>query len=311
VLNNRPNVTPDNRAKVLAALEATGFVLNAQAKAMRTSKSGSIGIVTSEIQNPFLPYLLDELTRAATAMSVNVVVWNDESADARLAVDGMAAGAVDGLIFTAARQGSTGLQGLIDRGAPVVLCNRASLDSEADIVMTDHRACGRLSGEYLVRNGRRRIAAIFGSPDTYASPLREAGFVEALTSAGVDIDPRLVRRGRTGYETGSEAIKELLESGAEIDAVFCSSDIIAYGAMDALKEHGVSVPEDVWVMGIDGLPMSRWRAFDLTTYEQDVTDLAKLTIERLVSRLGGDHAEPTHQLIPPSLAIRSSTNSMG
>jgi LacI family transcriptional regulator len=310
VLNGNYPVAAETRARVMAALEATGYVLNAQAKAMRTSQSGSIGLVASEIQNPYFPYLLDELTRAASKFNVHSIVWNDDSGDVAIATAGLASGTVDGLIFTTAREGMAGIDALIARGAPIVLCNRAPLDSAADVVMNDHEGSGRGSADYLLGQGRTRIAAIFGSPDTFATPLRERGFMAALKDAGVSIPPQLVQRGRTGYETGRDAALRLLDSGTPFDSLFCSSDVIAFGAIDALRSRGVRIPEDVWVAGIDGLRISSWGAYDLTTHQQNVSEIARRAVGRLLDRVAGE-SDHVLDLIPAHLTIRGSTAHAG
>lgn len=304
VLNGSPRVTEETRARVVAAMEAARWVPNAQAKAMRTARAGAIGIVTSEIQNPFLPFLLDELTRVAREIGVNVVVWNDDDPEMPLATAGLAAGTVDGVMFTAARTGSSGIDRLIDRGVPLVLANRADADSDADVVMTDHRGTGERAAQFLLEHGRREIAAVFGPDDTFASPARAEGFRAAMGRAGAELV--FSSHGATSYETGFQATRSLLAHGTP-DAIFCSSDVIAYGALDALRDAGVDVPGRTWVLGIDGLPMSSWRAFDLTTFEQDVRVVARTAVELLLARIDGDASEPSHTLVPATLVERGST----
>lgn len=307
VLNGNGRVAPENRAKVLAALERTGYVPNASAKAMRTKTAGAIGVVTSEIQNPFLPYLLDALTSAASARGTTMIVWNDPDPGAPSALAGVGSGAVDGVLFTAATQGSPGAHELIQRGVPVLLCNRAPTDAAADVVMSDHYASGAASAEYLVRHGRREIAAIFGPASTFASPARQAGFRDALEAAGVRLVEHRVVDGPTSYESGFLAAQRLFDAASGVDAVFCSSDIIAYGAIDAFRTLGVTVPDDVWVCGIDGLPMSSWSAFGLTTHAQQVATIADRALDLLLARVGGATGEPEHVLVPTVLEPRAST----
>lgn len=306
VLNGSPRVSEDTRRRVLEAMHNASYVPNAQAKAMRTSRAGAIGIVTSEIQNPFLPYLLDELTRVAREVGVTVVVWNDDDPHMPLATAGVGAGTVDGILFTAARRDTVGIDRLIERGIPLVLCNRADIDAAADVVMSDHYQTGRRAAEFLIERGHSRIAAVFGPPDTFASPAREAGFRAALRDADITLNPANITRGRTSYTTGYDAAHELLEHGAP-DAIFCSSDIIAYGALDALRSASIDVPGQTSVIGIDGLPMSAWHAFNLTTFEQDVHAIAAAAINRLLERISGDHSPPQRTLVPASLITRGST----
>lgn len=306
VLNGNPNVDPHLRARVLAALEGSGYVPNAQAKAMRTAKSGAIGIVTAEIQNPFLPYLVDALTGAAGERDLTTIVWNDPSPGNPMAVAGVASGVVDGVLVTAARGDISGVMAIAQRGFPVLLCNRAPENINMDVVTTDHAGTAAASATYLVEHGRQDIAAVFGPPDTFASPARQHGFRSSLKKYGVALPDHRVFSGPTSYETGYEAVQSVMAWGLP-DAVFCSSDIIAYGVLDGLREVGVSVPDDVWVCGIDGLPMSSWRAFDLTTHAQDIPQIAAQSIDALAARIGGSRSKPSRMELPANLVIRGST----
>jgi LacI family transcriptional regulator len=309
VLNNSGYISPDARERVLKALVETGYVPNAQARAMRTARSGAIGIVTSEIQNPFLPYLLDELTKTARARGLTSIVWNDDEPGTPMAAAGAASGSVDGVLFMTAKTNTSGVGELAAKGFPVLYCNRAPENATVDVVTSDHRGSGRLAAEYFLRHGRTRIAATFGSPDTFASPARQSGFQAALAEGGVELPARRVHLGETAYETGFAAAQRLVESGDLPDALFCASDIIAYGSLDAFRLAGVRVPDDLWVCGIDGLPMSSWAAFDLTTQVQDVAGIAEQAIDVLLSRIGGSHREPRRIVLPTSLVVRGSTAS--
>lgn len=306
VLNGVATVAPEIRDRVLAALEETGYVPNAQAKAMRTAHSGAIGIATTEIQNPFLPYLVDALTSAARERDLTTVVWNDPDPRNPMAAAGAASGIVDGVLVTAARHDIKGVTAMAERGFPVLLCNRAPENAGVDVVTSDHVGSGAASATYLVEHGRMDIAAVFGPPDTFASPARQRGFRMALEQHGVCLPDRRVFSGATSYETGYQAAKTLIHASLP-DSIFCSSDIIAYGVLDALAEAGISVPDDVWVCGIDGLPMSGWRSFDLTTHAQNIPDIAAQAIDALASRIGGDSSAPIRLELPTAPVIRGST----
>lgn len=306
VLNGHTSVAPEIRDRVLRALEETGYVPNAQAKAMRTSRSGAVGISTTEIQNPFLPYLVDALTTAAQNLGLTTIVWNDPDPTLPMAVEGAAGGVVDGVVVTAARENIDAVSTMATRGFPVLLCNRAPAEAGVDVVTSDHFASGALSAGYLVANGRRRIAAVFGPDDTFASRARQLGFRATLDREGVALDDRWVRSGPTSYLFGESAAHSILEQG-EPDAIFCSSDIIAFGVLDGLRSMGLSVPEQVWVCSIDGLPMSSWRAFDLTTRAQDIRRIAEVSMETIARRIGGSGDQATRVELPTTLIPRGTT----
>lgn len=308
VFNGLPHIRPEVRQRVHEAAKQLGYVRNVNAKALSQSRAGAIGLVTSDIQNPYYPYLLDELTRAANERGIRAIVWDDTTADGRYAVEGLTSGAVDGLILTSLRTTSTDVDALLARGSNFVVCNRAPEAIAADVVMADHEIMTRTVAEYIATAGRRRIAAIFGARDSVATPFRKRGLTSALDTHGIDLDPSLIRDGETTYDSGYASMVDLLQHAhGDFDTVFCTSDILAFGAIDALREAGLSIPEDVWVTGVDGLPMSRWRGFDLTTVEQDVPRIAVRAVERLIARIEGDTSEPRRDIVPARLVVRGST----
>lgn len=307
VLNSSKPVSEDVRARVMQALESTGYVLNAQAKAMRTSRSGSVGLVTSDIRNPYFPLLLDELTRASNDLGLKAVVWDDRAADGKDSIEAYASGSVDGLILTSLRIGSPEVDELRRRGAPFVLCNRAPADVPADVVMADHEDMAYRITRYVAQAGRTNIAAVFGERDSVATPFRRRGVERALAEHGMDLDVSHVRDGRTAYETGKAAALDLLSSGVVFDTLICTSDVLAYGALDAMRQRGLRVPEDVWVTGVDGLPMSAWGALDLTTVEQNIPEIAQRSVAALAARIDGDRSPFFRDLIESTLVIRGST----
>jgi LacI family transcriptional regulator len=308
VLNGRQLVSDEARTRVLEALDRLGYVPNASAKSMRTLKAGAIGIVASDLANPYFPRLLDALTKEARTRDLNVIVWNDDDPRAPMAQAGVASRSVDGIIFAAARENTVGVELLADRGFPVVLVNRAWPGSRVDQVTSDHEASGYSAADYFLRRDRVRLAAIFGPRDTFASPARERGFRKRVDEAGVIVPGDRWIVGETTYEHGRDATRRLIDAQQLPEAIFCSADVIAFGAIGALREAGLRVPEDVWVMGNDGLPMSEWQPFDLTTHRQPVESIARSGMDALVSRLSGSTVPPQRIIIPTELIVRGSTD---
>lgn len=308
VLRGNDRVDAVARDRVLAALEALQYVPNASAKAMRTARAGAIGIVAAEILNPYFPQLLDMITREAKSRDLSVILWNDDDPKAPMAQAAVASGSVDGVMFVAAREQTPALDILRRRGVPTLLLSRAPAKSDFDSVTSDHEGSGYTSADYFLRHGRFEMAAIFGPRDTFASPAREKGFRRRLDESGIDVPDHRWKIGETSYEHGWDSVMGLVQSGYVPPALFCSADVIAFGAMAALRENGYRVPEDVWVMGNDGLPMSAWNGFDLTTNQQPVEDIVRAGMGRLVERIGGDRGPAQNLMLPTELVVRGSTN---
>lgn len=294
------------RERVEEALRVTGYVPNAQAKAMRTAKAGAIGIATTEIQNPFLPYLVDALTAAARDAGLTTIVWNDPEPSMPMALAGVNSGAVDGILATAARRDVVELEKLRERGFPVVLCNRAPENTSIDVVTSDHFGSATESASFLVERGKKDIAAVFGPRDTFASEQRRIGFSRALAERGIGLEPHRLAEGPITYDTGYRAVDRFLSNSIP-DAIYCSSDVIAFGVLDRLRDLNVRVPEDTFVTAVDGLPMSGWRAFDLTTRAQNIDTVARASIDILAARIAGEGGEARRVLVPTTLIERGST----
>jgi LacI family transcriptional regulator len=305
-LNGVNTVSEAARERVLSAAAELGYLPNASARAMRTATASAIGIVTAELTNPFIPELVNALSRCIQQSGSNAVLWNDVGSDATAAIEGAARGTVDAVMFVAARASDTGFNTLARRGIPVVMVSRADPSLPIDQVTSDHQVSGYSSAQYLLRNGRRRFAGVFGPSDTFASPERSKGFLARLDEEGV-ARPDQWMFGETSYRHGYEAGRRLLESGTLPEAVFCSADIIAFGVLGALREAGVSIPDDVWVMGCDGLPMSEWEAFDLTTQAQNVDSIATHALELLHARQEDPTASPRRVRVRTELIARGST----
>ncbi|WP_460798648.1 LacI family DNA-binding transcriptional regulator [Microbacterium sp. GXF0217] len=307
VLRGANNVDPDIREKVQRALETLSYVPNASAKAMRTARTGAVGVVASEILNPYFPTLVDAITRAAAEKDLSVLLWNDADPDAPLARQGVASGAVDGVIFAAARQDTRAIAEFARRNVPLLLISRADPTLAVDQVTSDHEESGYRAAAYLLAHGRTDIATMFGPRDTFASPARERGFRRRLDESGIAVPDEHWMVGETTYDHGWVSARRLIDSGQVPSALFCSADLIAIGAMSAFRQSGVRIPEDVWVMGHDGLPMAEWSAFDLTTQRQQVDALATAGIELLSERMSGSAREARQIALPTEMVVRSST----
>ena len=307
VLNGNSRVTPEVRDRVQAALDELGYVPNASARAMRMAKSGTVGIVTSELLNPYVPRLLDAFSTEARERGLSVLLWNDDDPRAAMAQEGVSSGSVDGVIFTAAKQTTVGVDILAKNGIPVLLANRASGDSAVDQVTSDHEGSGYSAANYFLSHDRTDLATVFGPRDTFSSPARERGFRRRLDEAGVSVADERWLVGETSYEHGWDSAMRIAEQRPLPSAVFCSADLIAFGAISAFHHLGIRVPDDLWVMGNDGLPMSAWEPFDLTTHRQPIDEIARLGMDRLVARMGGEADEPQRIVIPTELIVRGST----
>jgi LacI family transcriptional regulator len=310
VLNGSEKVSPATRERVLAALE--GYRPNAQARAMRTQRTDSIGVVASQITNPYFPELLDSLYRTAETRGKRILLWNDPDPWARSAIDGARGGFVDGICYASAMADAPGVQSLVDLGIPLVLVNRGLEVPITDQVTSDSPEAGRMVARYFLDGGRRRPAIVMGDDGIHPVHQRRTTFLQSIADAGIEIPPRwrYTGPGPMTFDDGVAAATRLLSEEDRPDAVFCGNDLMAFGFLSACRRAGVRVPEDIWVVGTDDLPMAAWEAFDLTTVRQPIADMAELAVDFLLERIEGLDVPLRDRQLPVSLVVRGSTGNV-
>jgi DNA-binding LacI/PurR family transcriptional regulator len=191
-----------------------------------------------------------------------------------------------------------------EAGVPVVLFNRILPGLPAAAVACANRAGGRQVAELLLRAGHRRLAFIGGPEETSASRDRREGFREAIAAAGGA--PPLLEAGPLSYEAGHAAALRLMARTERPDAVFCTNDLLALGAMDAARRVlGLRVPEDLSVIGFDDVPMSSWDSYGLTTFRQRVEPMVDAAVGLVLAALSATPPPPPVE-IPCDLVIRAS-----
>ena len=308
VLSGHPNVSAKTREAVTLVLNETGFVPNATARAMRTHRTKSIGVVVSTPVNQYGLEVMGHVHEHIAPYGLHLSVWlADEDGNAPDALQALRERSVDGLIYTTAEDRMPELKAAIDAGAPIVLMGRAMRAVGTDMVAGANGQGGARVAEYLVLNGRQRIALVGGRA---FSPGREIedGFRRRLKRLGVPIDDKRAMYGDLFYASGEEALDKLWQQDDQPDAIFCVNDLIAYGVLDAARVKGIRVPEDLWVIGYNDIQMSTWAAYDLTTMRQPMGQMAELSVRLLMKRIDdGPTAPPQRWRLDAKLIIRGST----
>ncbi|WP_326553175.1 LacI family DNA-binding transcriptional regulator [Micromonospora sp. NBC_01813] len=309
VLNNHPRITAVTRNRVMAAMEQLRYTPNAAARTLITGRSQLIGLVVSNITNPFYPQLIEAIVATAAEHDYNVVLGNTQESPRRqldylkLLVEHQ----VDGAILTSALQsGSDDLHRVIRAGTPVVLVNRTLSGGELDSVHIDNRRGGALATQHLIRLGHRRIAFAGGREDTSTNRLRLDGYRQAMSESGIEIDPALVVHGDFTHLSGGITAHRLLAVGQPPTAVVCADDVIAFGCIDALHDRRVRVPEDVAVVGFDDVPVAALKGIGLTTVRQPAPEMGRRAFDLLLRRITGEDPArpPVEEVLPAELVIR-------
>ncbi len=309
VLNHRPDVNIATREKVEQIIRDCHFVGNTNARGLKQGNE-VIGVVIRGRSNPFLSSLAEAILERADNVPDNFVTeYIDERADEfRTALRMTRQNHVKGLIFVGSLidERVEAIRGLdVPMVFTTVNAESASLP-RASSVAVDDRSMGRLVAEELLNCGHRRIA-VFGSNPVAGDSLamRFQGFCDAFTDRGLSYDRTLYRETRFSFEAGYDIARTFFTEQPDATALFAMSDTVAVGAIRALKDLGISVPEDVSVVGFDGVDIGRFTLPRLTTVEQPVEEIARRSVNLLLDMMEKE-AAPRHILVEASFRRRES-----
>jgi DNA-binding LacI/PurR family transcriptional regulator len=309
VINRSPKVSPEAREAVEQAIAKLGYTPNRAARSLVTRRTDTLALVVSEpearfFSDPFFASVVRGITDAAAERDLNVVLVlaQDEQSRER-ARRFLRRDHVDGVVLLSLH-GDDPLPRLLARSEmPTVQVGRPIGRAVVPSVDADNRGGGRIAVEHLLGTGRRRIATITGPLNMGAGLDRADGYRDALAAAGLEVSERLVAEGDFGEESGYESMRTLLRRAPKLDGVFAASDLMAAGALRALREAGRDVPGEVAVVGFDDAPLAAHTAPPLTTVRQPLDEMAAATAELLVRRIGGG-ASPRERVMCETELVR-------
>lgn len=292
VVNGKGTITAATRERVQQALLDLQYRPNVAARHLRRGASGMIAVALPELTQPYFAEIASELVRAAKARHLTVLLTQtDGLAEAERTVsDGLEMPLMDGLIMSPLALNAEDLRHRLDPGPLVLLGEHVGDESPFPHVAIDNRAAAYAATEHLIGLGRRRIAAI-GAKGTgqNATPaetaeLRLDGYRAALADAGHAWDAALVEEVADFHRAdGAAAMHRLLDLAEPPDAVFCFNDLLGLGALRALRDRGLSAPDDVAVIGIDDIEEGRFSTPSLSTVAPDKRRIAETAIDLLLA----------------------------
>jgi len=291
VINDYPHVRPQTRERVQAAIDQLGYRPNLSARGLRSGRTGVIGLAVPALSENYFAELADAVIRAADARGLSVVV-EQTSGDRERELQVITGGRLrltDGLLFSPFALGQSDVDAL-KTGFPLVLLGERIFDGPTDHVTMHNVSSARAAVEHLLDIGRRRVAiigAVDGSAtDTSSATLRVEGYRQAFEGAGLDVDPRLIRTTKHWNRTGGAwAIRELIAEGLSFDGVFALNDALGLGALRALGEAGLRVPEDVAVIGFDNIDETRFSMPSMSSVDAGSAEIALTAVHMLIERI--------------------------
>jgi LacI family transcriptional regulator len=310
VINDNGGVSTEVRDRVQDVIRRTGFSPNLAARSLVSRRTGVIGLVIpSRVHNlfedPYFARLIQGISAASneTGTTLSLFIFQTEAEEAELYPRVVSSGLVDGVILTATRMNDPLLARMMSGELPLVVAGRPDV-AGVSYVDVDNVDGGRLAASHLCQLGYERIGLV-GAPAWTAAGLdRLTGFVAGLAECGRVLEPDLRVDGDFSERSGYDAMQTLLPRRP--DAVFAASDSMAAGALRALREARVAIPDDIALVGFDGLPASETSVPKLTTVRQPVTRTGARAVQMLHRLVDGEVTPPASEILPVELVIRES-----
>lgn len=310
VLNGRPDVAEATRASVLRQVEQTGYESNRSARSLVTGSSGLIGVMVPVVQAEYYGQLVAGVAEALYEHDLGVVLCptqNEHAREVTLLVRLMHS-TTDGAILIHPAETGEELRHARQHEYPLVVIDPPlSIDRSIPVVGSAHWSGGRIATEHLLELGHRRIGVITGPARWNASKDRIAGYCSALQTAGIEPDPELAQEANFEVSGGQAAAERLLSLQPRPTAIFALNDNMAVGVLHAACQRGISVPEELSVVGVDDAGLAATVVPRLTTIRQPLQEMGRVAVSLLWRILEGRKIEAAPVLLSTQLIVREST----
>jgi LacI family transcriptional regulator len=309
VLAGLGGASTDTRQRVIKSARDLGYRPSGVARSLKLRTTRTLGLIITDIGNPFFPELVRAVEEAARERDYAVLLCNSGEDTEREGayLELLAERRVDGVVIASSGVGRRHRAWLAKAPVPIVLVNCASPDVPLPTILSDNRAGAALAIDHLLALGHRRIAHITAPSRNEAAAERLEGARDALRAAGLDPAGLLVAEGDGHVGGGAAAAERLLDADRGLTAIFAYNDLTAIGAIRAVGACGRRVPDDVSVVGFDDVDLAAFADPPLTTVAQATASMGRWAVERLLDRLGGGTASTETVILPVHLEVRAST----
>lgn len=310
VINNKDEgFSLETKNRVIKIMHELDYHPNSIARGLVTKRTNVIGLILPDITNPFFPEVVRGVEDTANAHGYNLVLCNtddDEKKEKkyfRILRDKY----VDGVIYTnAAALRDKNIKILVDDEIPFVLMDRYTENQIIPYIHTDNEMGMYEAVKYLIDKGHRKISYISGPVGDIVAENRIRGYKRAMIESGIKFNETLLRYGNYKVASGIRCMESLLSSGMDFTAVVCANDMMAVGALDVLKNKGISVPEEISITGYDDIFLSQMTTPKLTTISQPKYELGRISAEILFKLINGEEIDSREIKLEPHLVIRDS-----
>jgi DNA-binding LacI/PurR family transcriptional regulator len=305
VVNGSVQVSPGAKAAVEDAIAELGYVPNRAARTLVTQRTDSIALVIFEsgerfFTEPFFGRIVQAISSVLVERNLQMVLMISQSAQERERLEGyLTRQHVDGALLLSLHGTDTLLSKLEQRGVATVRAGRPTQEEQGCFVDADNRGGAREAVDYLYRSGRRRIATITGSMDMAPGLARLDGYRDVVGQG-------IVAHGDFSEESGAAAMHYLLDRHPDLDAVFAASDMMAAGALRAMRERGLTAPGDIAVIGFDDSVIARHTDPPLTSVHQPIEEMGRQMVRLLLAKIDGEDPGPGGPVLGTRLVLRGS-----
>jgi LacI family transcriptional regulator len=308
-LNQSGTVRPETARKVWRVAAELNYYPNSHARALVSGRSRLLGLIVSDITNPFFPELVHSFEALATQQGYDLILTSTSYQTARMVgcVRRMLERKVDGVAIMTSEMDLGLIKELARRGVPLVFMDVGRVGPRMSHVLVDYAHGIRQAVDHVLALGHKRVGFITGPLDLHSARTRRQAFLDGLRKHGIKADPKLIREGTHTAEGGQHAMTFLLRGPKRPTAVVCSNDWTAIGALHAIHAAGLRVPDDISVVGFDDIPLARYISPPLTSVRMSAGDVGSTAFDALFRLIGGERLEGDIYQVPTKLVVRAST----
>lgn len=312
VLNNKEYVKEETHEKVIKAIEELGYKPSRLARGLRINASQILGLIISDIQNQFFTSLVRAVEDVAYQNKYAIILCNtDEDSDKeKLLVELMLSERVAGVIITPTREYDCPINILHEMKVPVVCVDRRVLDCETDTVISDNIESSFKLVNHLIENGHKQIGAIFGPSNITSFRERLEGYKRAFSVSGLPIVSHFIKQGTPKVAEGYSLANKLLNAAQTPSAIYAGNNLMALGAIHAIKDKGLSIPDDISLVSFDDQEWTRLMSPKITVATQPTYEMGKKAAELLMQRIENYQVDIKHITLESEIIIRESVKNI-
>lgn len=312
VLNEKEYVKEETRSKVLEAVETLGYKPSRVARSLRINSSRIIGLIISDIQNPFFTGLVRAVEDVAYENNYALILANTDEDNEKesLNVDLMISERVAGVIITPTSEYDCPVRKLISKDIPAVCVDRRVLDCDIDTVISDNTDASSNLIDYLIQSNHRRIGAIIGYSQVTTGRERYEGVVSSLKKHNLNISSDLIKQGSPKENVGYELANELLDLSDPPTAIFAGNNLIALGVIRAIRDRGLSIPEDISFVSFDNREWTYLMQPKITVASQPTYEMGKRSAQLLIERINDRDRDHELIILNSKIIIRESVRTL-